>query len=262
MNLLVPFIVSAVSGLYTSLWGAFKDCPYEGFKAKTFPRSLYFNAIIFFAIYFIPVFNERIQNLSLFQTFFLVMGLERGIAEFYKGFLRTEDQKKYFVPSRITFFGRYVANDMLRRSIGIIIIFAIFLLLFLDTTITTALEFVAVSYAAGAVVACGGAYKDAPFEGFKILKFQKSPLVLSPLFFLFYSYGPTALGILICMNFGLERFVVEYYKTYIQRNMSGKFKPDLKRIQKQLETREKFHYSALVIIVCVIILFIYETRAL
>ncbi len=262
MNLLVPFAVSSVSGLYTSLWGAFKDCPYEGFKAKTFPRSIYFNAVIYLSIYFIPVLHERIQNLSLFQIFFLVMGLERGIAEFYKGFLRTEDQKKYFVPSRITFFGRYVANDLLRRGLGIVFILVIFLLVFLDSTITTALEFVAVSYAAGVVVALGGAYKDAPFEGFKIVKFQKSPLVLSALFFLFYSFGPTALGILICMNFGLERFIVEYYKTFIQRNMSGKFRPDLTRMQKQIETREKFHYGALVIIVGVIILFLHESRAI
>ena len=64
------------------------------------------------------------------------------------------------------------------------------------------------------------------------------------------------------MNGGLERFTIEYYKTYIQRNMSGKFRPDLERIQRRLETRRKFHVLALVIIGALIVLYIFEVRAL
>ncbi len=259
-SILLSLVVSSISGLYTSLWGAFKDCPYEEFKKKTFPRSIYFNVVIFLMLYTCPVFWGRISSLNFFQIFFLTMGMERAIAEFYKGFFRTEDQAKYFVPSRITFFGSYVTNDLLRKSVGVCLILGTFLLILVDTTITTALEFFLVSYAAGMLVSIGGAYKDAPFEGFKILKFQKSPVVLSPFFFLFYLFSPTSLGILTCMNFGLERFIVEYYKTYIQRNMSGKFKPDLERIQKQLDTREKFHYTALIIIFGLCILFFYELQ--
>ena len=108
----------------------------------------------------------------------------------------------------------------------------------------------------------GGAYKDAPFEGFKILKFQRSGLVLavcSPLFyFLNDSMHPISLGFLVYMNGGLERFVVEYYKTYIQRTMSGKFRPDLPRIQRCIDSREKFHYGALVIIVGLVVLYVFE----
>jgi len=64
------------------------------------------------------------------------------------------------------------------------------------------------------------------------------------------------------MNIGLERFLVEYYKTYIQRNMSGKFLPDTPRIQKHLDHREKFHVMAWVIIVMVIGTYIYEITRL
>ena len=70
------------------------------------------------------------------------------------------------------------------------------------------------------------------------------------------------LGFLIYMNGGLERFSVEYYKTYIQRNMSGKFRPDLPRIQEQLDTRERFHYAALAIIAALMLLYAHELGVL
>ena len=67
---------------------------------------------------------------------------------------------------------------------------------------------------------------------------------------------------MIYMNGGLERFVIEYYKTFIQRNMSGKFRPDLSRIQHHIDTREKFHYMALAVIAALVFLYIHEVRAL
>ena len=252
MALLVPLVTTIVSGLYTSLWGAFKDAPYEGFKAKTFPRSIYFNVAIFLPLYFIPYFSDRFQHLGVVQIFFLIMGIERFLAELYKGFFRTEDQAKYFVPSRITFFGRFVASDVWRYGAGIALVALVFSLLLLQATILQLWEFALVAYLTGLLVALGGAYKDAPFEGFKVLKFQRSAAVLvlfSPLFYYLNDpQAPVALGFLIYMNGGLERFAVEYYKTYIQRNMSGKFRPDLERIQPELRRRERFHYGALVII--------------
>ena len=87
--------------------------------------------------------------------------------------------------------------------------------------------------------------------------------VLSPLFyFLAHPHPPAPLGSPVYMNGGLERFAVEYYKTYIQRNRSGKFQPGLARIQEALDTREKFHYLALVIIAGLAMLYAYELAAL
>jgi len=192
----------------------------------------------------------------------LVMGLERFIAELYKGFFRREDQRKYFVPSRITFFGRQVENELLRYSTGAVLVFGVFGVLLFEIRITTFFGFLIVSYTSGLIVGLGGAYKDAPFEGFKWLKFQRSALVLamcSPLFYFSNNlYSPITLGFLVYMNGGLERFIVEYYKTYIQRNMSGKFRPDLPRIQRCIDGREKFHYIALLLVVGLIALYIYE----
>ena len=262
----VPFViqlvVSAVSGLYTSLWGAFKDSPYEGFKGRTFPRSVYFNVVIFLALYFIPLFRPDLERLDLVQLFFLIMGLERFLAELYKGFFRTEDQGKYFVPSRITFLGRHVDSDLLRYAVGTALVLIVFSMLLVEIRVSSFWAYLATSYCTGLLVALGGAYKDAPFEGFKPLKFQRSGVVLAVLSPLFYFLAdplqPLPLGFLIYMNGGLERFAVEYYKTYIQRNMSGKFRPDLERIQRQIDTREKFHYGALAIIVGLAALYVHQ----
>ncbi|MEE2754799.1 MAG: hypothetical protein VX910_12505 [Candidatus Latescibacterota bacterium] len=258
----VILFVSVVSGFYTSLWGAFKDSPYEGFKPKTFPRSVYFHVVIFIVLYFLNPFAESFRLLKLFQVFFLVMGLERFLAEIYKGFFRTEDQSKYFVPSRITFLGKHVASDLARYVVGALLVAGVCAVALIPTPVTEFWVFLAVAYAAGLLVSLGGAYKDAPFEGFKWLKFQRSSVVLavaSPLFyFTNETETPVSLGFLIYMNGGLERFLVEYYKTYIQRNMSGKFRPDLERIQVHIDNREKFHYLTWVIIVGLIALYVYE----
>jgi hypothetical protein len=265
MNFAAPLAVALISGLYTSLWGAFKDSPYEGYKPRTFPRSVYFHAAIFLPLYFLPYFHQHFQHLGLVQVFFVVMGIERFLAEIYKGFFRTEDQGKYFVPSRITFFGRHVRSEARRYAAGALIVALVFACLLIRVPVESFLGYLLTAYGTGLLVALGGAYKDAPFEGFKPLKFQRSALVLallSPLFyFLARPEHPVPLGFLVYMNGGLERFTVEYYKTYVQRNMSGKFNPGLPRLQQYLDSREKFHYLALLIVAGLVLLYAHEVGA-
>ena len=262
MPVALQLLVTVVSGLYTSLWGAFKDSPYEGWKPRTFPRSIWFHLALFALLYLVPPLRARLGDLTLFQLFFLIMGLERFLAEIYKGFFRTEDQGKYFVPSRITFFGRHVDSDLARYAAGTAIVAAVFAVLWIEMPVERFWVFLVTAYATGLLVSLGGAYKDAPFEGFRPLKFQRSGLVLallSPLFYFANPGGPAVgVGFLIYMNGGLERFAVEYYKTYVQRNMSGKFRPDLPRREAELRMRERFHYAALVIIAALAVLYIVE----
>ena len=97
------------------------------------------------------------MSLKLFQVFFLIMGLERFLAELYKGFFRTEDQDKYFVPSRITFFGRHVDSDLLRYAVGAVLVTAVFAIVTIPITITSFWIFALVAYATGLIVSLGGA---------------------------------------------------------------------------------------------------------
>jgi len=257
-HIFINIIWVFLSGLYTCLWGAFKDSPYEGFKPKTFPRSILFSAIILCIL--LVLRKSDVLEAPATVIFFWVMGLERFSSEIYKGFFRVEDQSKYFIPSRMSFFGRFVQSEFLRYGVGLFLLGLILLLQSLDMQVTLFWQFALISYLTGLSVAFGGAYKDAPFEGFDWIKFQRSGLVLLICAPLFYMMGPLSLGMLVFMNIGLERFLVEYYKTYIQRNMSGKFLPDTKRIQKHLDSREVFHYAALIIIVLVGGMYLYDLK--
>lgn len=239
-----------LSGLYTSFWGGFKDSPWEGFKPRTFPRSILFSVVIYAGLLLVTPLRERVWTLSLVHLFFLVMGLERFLTELYKGFFRRENQAKYFVPSRITILGRPLESEWLRHSVGVLLVALVLLVLLLPHAVTTFPGYLVTAYLTGLLVAGGGAYKDAPFEGFRYLKFQRSGLVLailSPVFWWIRDPAvPVSLGVLIYLNGGLERFAVEYYKTFIQRNMSGKFRPDLPKLETK--RREAFHFGALAII--------------
>jgi hypothetical protein len=250
-------IVVILSGLYTSLWGAFKDSPYEDFKPKTFPRSVYFSIVVWVTYLWLATvwgpLREQWAALNSVQLFFFIMGVERCMTEIYKAFFRFEDQSKYFVPSRFTLLGRPVKSEVFRFSMGIASTVAVFGLTLVPVKIESFVAFLTVAYLSGLFVSFGGAYKDAPFEGFAPLKFQRSGLVLAVTSPFFWALGPMSIGLLVLMNGGLERFTVEYYKTYIKRNMSGKFRPDLKIYTHRKATREKFHILAWVIIVLVVI---------
>ena len=103
-NLPHTLTVIFLSGLYTSLWGSFKDCPYEGFKKITFWRSVLFSLLIGLFFFWTEKFTNwgvNLSRLNTVQLFFFVMGIERFLSELYKGFFRFEDQKKYFIPSRL-----------------------------------------------------------------------------------------------------------------------------------------------------------------
>src|SRR5262245_2034745 len=122
MNTVLPALgVSILSGLYTSAWGAFKDAPYEGFNRRSFPRSIFFSIAIALVLAQGPLpaaLHERFAELSPFLIFFLVMGAERIITEIYKACFRDGDQSKFFIPQRLTFFGRHVRSDVTRWAAG------------------------------------------------------------------------------------------------------------------------------------------------
>jgi hypothetical protein len=188
------------------------------------------------------------------------MGIERISTEIYKGFFRKESQDKYFIPSRITFFGKYISNDKLLYCAGVSSIICVIALFSIDVKTEGFEEFFFVSFFAGLACAIGGAYKDAPFEGFEVISFFRSPFILAIGSPIFYFFDSVPLGFLIFMNWGLERFIIEYYKTYIQRKRSRKFKRNTRISQELSKSRQKFHYIALLIILGFLILAFHELR--
>lgn len=240
-------LVSSLSGLYTSAWGAYKDAPYEGFSALRFPRSILFSIGIAMFLFFGPLsIGDRFRSLPLFHVFLSIMGIERMVTEVYKACFRVSDQSRFLIPQRMTLLGKPVHSELLRMGTGVVLMAAIFLIPFLPQVVMTLPGFVVVGFLTGMFICSGGAYKDAPFEGFDPRKFFRSAIVLALASPLIYLLGPLELGFLIYTFGGLERLLVEYYKSYVMRSVPGKFRPELPRIEDWFwRSRPSLHIVAI-----------------
>lgn len=80
---------------------------------------------------------------------------------------------------------------------------------------------------AGFSTALGGMLKDAPYEGFELLKFFRSPIIALTIGLpLIYFFPTLELKYLLFSVWGGERIVSEYYKKIIRGMSPGKFKVD------------------------------------
>jgi hypothetical protein len=217
------FVISVLSGLFTSSWGAFKDAPYERFNRRSFVRSLVFSAGVFVALCASEPVRAHVVQLPLVLVFFLVMGLERLAIEIYKPCFRREDQSKYLIPQDFSFGGMHVARSGSRCAIGVVLTGIAIGIVMLGPTIASYPQHLLVAAATGLAICIGGAGKDAPFEGFQPRKFLRSAIVLVLASPVIYALGPAPLGLLVFIYGGLERLLVESYKTYFTPTMPGKF---------------------------------------
>ena len=257
-SLPILLAVSMSSGLYTSAWGAYKDAPYEKFKTITFPRSILFSVLILFTILNTPLgVGEAFLQLPLFHVFLAIMGVERMVTEIYKACFRQGDQSIFLIPQQMTFFGRTVHSLALRVLVGIVLMAGVYFIVFWPQTITGMTGFAITGFLTGLFICSGGAYKDAPFEGFSPTKFFRSAIVLAVASPLVYWLGPCRLGFLIFTFGGLERLLVEYYKSYIVKSVPGKFRPDLPRIEGPFLThRGKLQLIATALVGLLVFLYI------
>jgi hypothetical protein len=250
--------VSAAAGLFTAAWGAYKDAPYERFSHASFWRSLAFSIGIFATLCAMKPAHAHVGQLAIVQVFFLVMGIERLAIEIYKPCFRREDQSKYFIPQDFAFLGLHLVNVRWRRLFGAVLIAATLALLCAGTEIATYRAHLVVAVVVGLFICGGGAAKDAPYEGFQRRKFLRSALVLAAASPVFYVLGPTPLGLLVFMNGGLERLIVESYKTYFTTTPPGKFRRDARVIDPGfLRYRPLLRGIALVIVTAVVASYLY-----
>ena len=71
-----------------------------------------------------------------------------------------------------------------------------------------------------------------------------------------YLLGPVELGFLIFTFGGLERLLVEYYKSYVMRSVPGKFRPELPRIEDWFfRSRQSLHVVALALFGLLLLLY-------
>lgn len=244
MQLLLAPAVGLLAGLHSASWGMYKDAPHEGFTWPKYLRSPVLAAVI--AVLVHPVVGLDLATAPDLALFFgLVYVLERIVLEFYKTFLREEDQSKYTIPMQLHVGGTLVEGRGARWGAGAAYLLGLLVLfggvLWLERTRPDLPGAVglAIGSLGGWISAFGGAWKDAPIEGFEWPKFFRSPLVALawafPLAHLTHSYVLLALAAT-----GYTVATIETYKTFFfPHDPRGKFQDEPVRFPDLLAHRQR-----------------------
>ena len=226
----------------------YKDAPHEGFTWFRYFRSPMVGLVMALIAYLVAK-PDLSQPGSVLLFFGLVYVLERGAIEFWKTFLRDEDQSKYFIPMQFAVFGRVIHGKAQRLLIGFPLAIVI-VLVFLGVHwvsrgmvpaggVPILIVFLVASIS-GWISAFLGAWKDAPIEGFETLKFFRSP-VAAGLYGVLLAPFTTSFLLVICAALGFTIATLETYKTFFfPSKPRGKFagKPILH--PEMLQRRKKF----------------------
>ena len=216
---LVAAVVGLLAGTHASIWGMYKDAIHEGFTTRVFARSMVVGSLAAVALQGwlrLPLPDAS----ALVLLWGLAYGTERGIVETWKTFVREEDQSKYFIPMTFSIRGEPVKSRWARLGAGAGYVAIVSLCLLgiaqLDRGDGGAIEIgraALVGLAIGLIIAVGGAWKDAPKEGFELLKFFRSPVMTVALALLMSRFTNSYLLVTVAA-IGFERALIETYKTF------------------------------------------------
>lgn len=244
-SLVWTVLIGAAVGAHASTWGMYKDAPHEGFTWPKYLRSLVLAALI--APLVSGVFRVvPVDAASAVILFGCIYSMERAILEAWKTFFRAEDQSKYAIPMQLAVFGKTVRSRGRRFGFGVIyvglILFGIVLLSRYHPAPGTSPLFLAVSIGAlgGWYSAFGGAWKDAPIEGFQIFKFFRSPFIAAGFSYLLFRLGATPVqGVFGAIGYTVA--TTETYKTFFfPSKPRGKFAGKLVLFPDWSRKRQRF----------------------
>ncbi len=243
---IVSLLVGALAGLHAATWGMYKDSLYEGFCPKKYLRSVAVGALAALVIHAV-VPGDLYSAAGLVVLFGLTYVLERGAVEWHKSFVRVEDQAKYFIPMQFAIGGRVVHSRVVRLAVGM----AYASLLVLIAAGLGALERAALPWnpvalalllgsIGGWVAALGGAWKDAPKEGFQVFKFFRSPAIAAAFGLLLGLLTDSYLGIAFG-GLGYSIATIETHKKFrMTLEAPGKFAGTPVRFPEMVERRRPF----------------------
>src|SRR5690606_36700680 len=95
----------------------YKDAPHEGFTWRRYARNIVLSGIIAPVLH-LALHLDPTNTAGAVVLFGLTYAGESGLVEFYKTFLREQDQSKYTIPMQFAVFGRVVENRRTRHAIG------------------------------------------------------------------------------------------------------------------------------------------------
>jgi hypothetical protein len=246
MITLLSALIGLLAGVHSATWGMYKDAPHEGFSWRKYARSPIMGAALGAVVQAAAGLDPRHVGGAVL-LFGVVYTVERALAEIYKTFLREEDQSKYFIPMQFHVLGTVVKSRPARLIAG-----ALYstLLLGLIGFVGHLDRIAAGTYPIGIVLlvggmggwisAFGGAWKDAPSEGFQILKFFRSP-VLAALFAGGLAGLSDSLLLVTLAATGYTVATTETYKTFFfPSKPRGKFAGKPVRYPEMLLRRQHF----------------------
>jgi hypothetical protein len=237
-------LIGFLSGVHAASWGMYKDAPHEGFERKKFLRSVVLGGAI------APIVAQlmRLDPTSpagavlLFGVAYVV---ERVVAEIYKTFLRQSDQSKYAIPMQLSVLGRPVESRAARVLLGAgysagLLSLMILVHRYLEQAEPVSPVMVAlIGSIGGWISALGGAWKDAPFEGFQPLKFLRSPLLAAGWALLLEQLS-TDMIVVALAAIGYTIASTESYKTFLfPSRPRGKFAGKPVRFPEILRKRNR-----------------------
>lgn len=214
--LLAALPVGLVAGLHAATWGAYKDAPYEGYHPQRQVRTVVVATLAAVVGVVAGVLDPRV----FIPAIGVVYALERLATEWWKSIVRRDDQSRYAIPMRLGFRGRPVDVGWLRYAVGALALAALGGLAAVvhaaQPTLAGLPWWVVVPTVGGLggwLTALGGAWKDAPIEGFSGWKFLRSPAVAAgwaaPLSLMSGGWVTVSLAAA-----GLAVFTIETYKTF------------------------------------------------
>ena len=249
MNFIIALITGLAAGLHNSTWGMYKDSPHEGF---TWPK--YFRSAIAGLIYGPLVWYFFELDLSKAANILVLFGgtyvCERLTMEVYKTFIRREDQSKYFIPMQLSVFGKPVKSYGARLFVGFLYVLIVVLIGWGVYSLNEAYHsgnlnwnpylILLICSVGGWVSAFGGAWKDAPLEGFETFKFFRSPGVAYFFAFIAALFTNNIMLITMC-SIGFTVATIETYKTFFfPSKPRGKFSGKPILFPEMLQKRQKF----------------------
>jgi hypothetical protein len=248
MSLLLAAAVGMMAGVHTATWGMYKDAPHEGFSRWKYSRSIVLATVIAVILSVSWDLDPR-RAADLVVLFGATYAVERAVAEIYKTFIRDEDQSKYFIPMQLAVLGKPVQSRGARLLAGAAYFVAVLALIgmveWVDRTVADPMPVwlvVLVGGLGGWISAFGGAWKDAPKEGFSIFKFFRSPIIASLFAFgLSYLHDDLVLVTLAALGFCVA--TTETYKTFFFPSVPrGKFAGMPVHFPDMLHRRQPFIY--------------------
>jgi hypothetical protein len=246
VNLLVAAWVGLLAGMHTATWGMYKDAIHEGFTVARFLRSVFVSGLAAPVIVWITGLDP-LRASGVVVLFGVTYCAERGLVEFWKTFIRYVDQSKFTIPMQFHVFGKVIPQGPTRWLIAAGHLAAVGLLLYWIHALQghvfdwpRPLVIALIGSIGGWFSACGGAFKDAPIEGFSPFKFVRSPF-LSASYALLLSRFTDDFVLMALGGLGYTVASIETYKTFFfPSKPRGKFagKPIL--FPQYLAMRQRF----------------------